>query len=365
MAMINPDGTYGDQGGALKKQPVPTYPQTYPSTTPPYNSGGSNQTPPSGFPQEYPGVSQGSLSTNPYPQNYPSASPGQMTSSYDPTAQLSAEYQSALGRAGRPDEINQYLPAVQQYGWDAVKNQIDTSPEAQAFRKSGAGQYPGTNVFGSDPSTASFEQLLNKLTSSFATPQVPQGYDQAVNQLNTYLGQLNGPVYTPQQMNLLQTQATDPLMQRRDAARQQAIEHLASRGISPTSGIAADLLNQVDRSFDQQNTQQQGQFASNAVGLQRQNQATAAQLAPLISQFQQAQTQTQDQRNQVAATLAAIVPQLAQQRLGAAQGTLANSPSIGNLLSLLGGFQQQGYNQGANYGQGIAQLLAALMGVQA
>src|SRR5262245_46685324 len=114
-----------DDPGRIKKQPVPTYPQTYQApSTPAFDSNAAS-------------------------------------------TQLANEYQTALGRTGRPDEISQYIPAVQQYGWDAVKNQIDTSPEAQAYRQKGAPQYSGTNVFGNDPSTAPFEQLINRLTSSF------------------------------------------------------------------------------------------------------------------------------------------------------------------------------------------------------
>lgn len=80
-----------------------------------------------------------------FPEEYPAASPAQVQpadttptpaapfDSAQASSQLGSEYQSALGRTGRADEISQYLPAVQQYGWEAVKNQIDTSPEAQAY----------------------------------------------------------------------------------------------------------------------------------------------------------------------------------------------------------------------------------------
>jgi len=222
--------------------------------------------------------------------------------------------------------------------------------------------YPGTNVFSSDPSTAPFEQLLNKLIGNFSTSQTPADYGQAVNQLNTYLQQLNGPVYTPDQMNLLQTQALDPLAQQHDAARQQTIQRLAAQGIGPSSGITQQALADVDRSFEQMRTQTQAQFASNAVGLQRQNQATAAQLAPAISAFEQNQTLTQDQRNQVAATLAAIVPQLAQSRLSTANSQL-NTPNIPQLLQALNAFTATGNAQGQAYGQSLGQILSALFGL--
>ena len=225
----------------------------------------------------------------------------------------------------------------------------------------GGASYAGTGVFTSDPSTAPFEQLLNKLVNNLSTQQTPADYGQAVNQLNTYLKQLNGPVYTPDQANLLQTQALDPLSQQHDAARQQTIQHLASQGIGPSSGITQQALADVDRQFQQMRTQTQSQFAANAVGLQRQNQQLAAQLAPAISGFEQQQMNLQDQRNQQAAALAMIIPQLAQSRVGAAQGAV-NPINPASLLSLLNSFNQTGNQQGAAYGNAIGGLVPSLFG---
>lgn len=222
--------------------------------------------------------------------------------------------------------------------------------------------YAGTNVF-SDPATAQFEQLLNGLITRFQTPQTPPHYQQTIDQLNNYLTQLNGPVYTPAQMELLQTQSLDPLQQQHDAAKEQLIQRLGSRGISPGSGIAEKAMEDLDRQFQQARTQTQAGFATNAVGLQRQNQATAASLAPQISALEQAQTGWQDQRSLQAETLAALIPQMAQQRLTAANQSI--SPiNASSLLQLQNQFQQQGYGQGANYGSAIMQLLAQLFGMQ-
>ena len=228
--------------------------------------------------------------------------------------------------------------------------------------KGGSGGYGGTSVF-SDPATQQFEQLLNGVISRFNTSATPQHYQQTIDQLNKYLGQLNGPVYTPEQMNLLQTQAWDPMQQQHDTAVQQLTARLGAQGISPSSGIFQKAMEDLNRQFEQAHTQTNANFATNAIGLQRQNQAQAAALAPQISNFEQAQTGWQDSRALQAANLAQIIPNMAQQRLQGAAGMVQPLNPL-SLLNSLGYFQNQGYNQGAGYGAGITQLLAQLFGLQ-
>jgi len=60
--------------------------------------------------------------------------------------------------------------------------------------------------------------------------------------------------------------------------------------------------------------------------------------------------------------LAALIPQMASQRLRDASGSIQQlNPT--SLLSMLQSFQNQGYGQGANYGNAIMQLLAQLFGL--
>jgi len=57
------------------------------------------------------------------------------------------EYNTTLGRQGaiREDEIAQYLPAIQQFGWEAVQSQIRNSPEALGRQQQqAANPAPGT-----------------------------------------------------------------------------------------------------------------------------------------------------------------------------------------------------------------------------
>jgi hypothetical protein len=71
------------------------------------------------------------------------------------------------------------------------------------------GGYGGTSVF-SDPATANFEKLLNEMIGRFNTPAPPPDYQASIDQMKAYLAKLNGPVYTPAEMELQQTQALNP-----------------------------------------------------------------------------------------------------------------------------------------------------------
>lgn len=288
---------------------------------------------------------------------------------------LMSRIQQQLASAKSTDDPNYWYSKISAdpngagSAWSYWQDRINRGDNAQLglprFQDSASGGqgsgYGGTNVF-SDPATAQFEQLLNQMIGRFNTPQTPPGYQQAIDQMNAYLSQLNGPVYTPQQMDLMQTQAWDPMQQQHDAARQQLTQQLGARGIAPSSGIFQSAMENLDRQFQQAHTTTQANFANQAIGLQRQNQAMAAALAPQISGFEQANTNWQDQRSLQAEQLASLIPMMAQQRLQAANGSVQQlSPTA--LLSMLQSFQNQGYNQGANYGQGIAQLLAQLFGL--
>lgn len=225
-----------------------------------------------------------------------------------------------------------------------------------------APSYSGTSVF-SDPATAQFEKLLNDTISRFNTSAKPPAYQQTIDQLNAYLGKLNGPVYTPEQMQLQQTQAWDPMQAQHDTAVQQLTARMGAQGISPSSGIFMKAMEDLNRQFETAHTQTQANFANQAIWLDRQNQAAAAALAPQISNFEQAQTGWQDQRALQAAQLGQIIPTLAQQRISAAaQQVQPLNPAM--LLNSLGSFQNTGAAQGAAYGSQISQLLSMLFGMQ-
>jgi hypothetical protein len=316
--------TLAETPGRIKTQPVPTYPQPVP-TGQTSESGGWNGGPPN-------------------------------QAGFNPST-LTAEYQSALGRSGRPDEINQYLPAVQQYGWDAVKNQIDTSPEAQQFKQSGVARYNGTNVF-DDPATKSYEDFLNQLVTKFNTPYKPSTFDSTLQALQQYIGRLNGPAYTPDQLNLLQTQVYDPLMSQRDAEEQNIIRRFAAQGIGPSSGPVQQAILQNRQKYEQLGTQARAGVATNAIGLQNQNQANAIGLQTQLPQLETNLNSYNLGNTQQAANYAGIVPNLAWQRVNAPTAAPQNAAA---LIQQLLTAQQQGQASGSQFSYELQQALPYLL----
>lgn len=180
------------------------------------------------------------------------------------------------------------------------------------------------NVF-TDPATTEWERLLRQLVDRLNVPQ---------------------PTWTDAQLELQQTQALDPLERQRQAQRQQMGQRLASRGITPGSGIFESAMADIDRQFNQLRTQTQGAFATRAI--EREDQVF----------------QGNEQRATNAVNTMRQIPQLADQRLAQAQGTIMQANPYG-LLQLQQQIEQdrirqsqyQDYQNQQFWAQ-IAQLLA-------
>lgn len=289
---------------------------------------------------------------------------------------LQSRINQALTNAGSTDDPNYWYgkisadPNGATSAWDYWVGRINQGNGAAAVRNgttplfndgpSGPPTTTNTNVF-SDPATTQYEGLINDLINKLNTPYQPPGYQNTLDSLNQYVSRLQGPAYTPAQMDLMQTQAQDPLMSSRDAARQQIIQHFGAQGIPPSSGIVQSALQQSDQQFEKLNTQQQAGFAQNAIGMQNQNQATAAQLQAQILAMEQGNYNYNLGNQATGVQDASIIPNLAWSRLTGANQTIApTTASDPALLQLLQSFQGQGYNQSQNYTNALLQILAGL-----
>lgn len=152
-----------------------------------------------------------------------------------------------------------------------------------------------------DPVTKEWEGMLRQLVDKLNTPQ---------------------PMWSNSQLDLMQTQALDPLERQRTAAKQQAQLRLAQRGITPGSGIFEQSMRDIDNEFDQMRTRTQAGFATNAVG--REDQLF----------------QNNEQRNVNAVNMFKQIPQYADSRLALAMNALTPSNPY-QLLSLQSQIQNQ------------------------
>lgn len=186
----------------------------------------------------------------------------------------------------------------------------------------------GGNAF-SDPATSGWEELVRQLTGK----------------LMGYYDQLQGPAYTPDQMQLFQTQALDPLTQQRDALNQQTMQHFASRGIDPNSGIAQQALLDNNRGYEQQRTKTQADLATNAINVQKTQQQQAVQVGL------------------DAANLMQGIPNMANTRLTLANQTLGSGGGFSNasqLIQQLMQAQQTGQMNSQQFWAALGQLLGGL-----
>ncbi len=112
--------------------------------------------------------------------------------------------------------------------------------------------------------------------------------DKYVAYANQRAGELQSPAYTPSEQNILKTQATDPIEADRQAALKRALDNVGSRGFDPSSGIAQDLLRQVNGTADVARNTSQNALAVRQIDEQRSRQQEAQALLAAIPQAQMA-----------------------------------------------------------------------------
>jgi hypothetical protein len=106
--------------------------------------------------------------------------------------------------------------------------------------------------------------------------------------VNERATKLQGPAYTGTEQEILRTQALDPIENDRQASLKRALDNIGSRGFDPSSGIAQDLLQRVNASYDRERNASQNDIAVRQVEEQRSREQEAQQLLQYIPQAQDA-----------------------------------------------------------------------------
>jgi len=255
-----------------------------------------------------------------------------------------------------------YNPSDAQQDQDAPWNFLNpeppyTPPDPPAPAPTASGG--GSSHYGSDGDIA-FRKATFDWANRLQQPVQNPDFQPMVDYLRKYFQQLQGPAYTPAQMELMQTQSLQPLEEQRAAARQQVIQRLAAKGINPGSGVVEKALQEVDHSFNQQRTQTQAGFATNAINLDRQNAASAAAVGQNLAGIQNQQQQLNEGRGLQAVNLLAALPQLDNQTQALAQSWLGQyNPMAGMGYGLQA--QQQNNQNSQAYWMNILQSLVPLV----
>lgn len=155
-----------------------------------------------------------------------------------------------------------------------------------------------------DPSTRLLEQYLQQQMGRLSSqqqaqeqanaglrakmPDIQAATDRLVAYLNQRATSLQGAPYTGTEQEILRTQALDPIERDRTAANKRALEQIGARGLTPESGIAMGLQNDVNSVFDRQRAGAQGDLAYKTINEQRSRQQEAQQLLGMVPQVQRA-----------------------------------------------------------------------------
>ncbi len=249
------------------------------------------------------------------------------------------------------------------------KYKVKTGDNANWYDPS-VGEGPASSYMGafSDPSTQYMEQyyksLLDQLTGQNSAmqqqraalqarmPDIQASTQRLIDTLSVRASKLQGPAYTGSEQEVLRTQALDPIERDRSARKQQALQNIGSRGFDPTSGIAQELLNNVDSVYDKQRAGAQTDLAYRTINEQRAREQEAQQLLAMIPQIQRAgatgDLQFLTQLDQAVTSplfqgtgLVSQLQQLPSQALRDANMTMGLSPTTGQAYNQASQQQQQ------------------------
>ena len=204
----------------------------------------------------------------------------------------------------------------------------------------GTGTPGGSGGGSTSPASSNVQDFLTKAENQFIPEMLSQNYRS-----------------TPAGSAAFES-AAGPINAKYDALKQQVIQNAGQQGVSPSSGIVQDQINQVEMQRTQALSGLEQQFNAQ---LPQREQAGISQLTNLMGINQQQQLQSlgvqqsldeaQRQRLLDAATLAG--------NQGAAAAENA-AGTAGNLLGAASNLAGQYYNQGAQQAQGLGSMMGSM-----
>ena len=155
-----------------------------------------------------------------------------------------------------------------------------------------------------DPSTQQLEQLIQAQLAALEEQRGRQarvdpyfrgqiqGAQQKTADLLAFLQQraarLQEDPYTGSEWEVLRTRALDPIEADRQAAQQRVRGRIGNAGYDPTSGIAQDLMNQVDAGYDRNRAAAQNDLAYRSIQESRSREQEAQALLAMLPEIQRA-----------------------------------------------------------------------------
>ena len=209
----------------------------------------------------------------------------------------------------------------------ALYRQQQTQNAAEAQRLSAARGQAGTEAerlmallqermgrLGSVPSsvTAAYQtqaDALRGLAQTFQTlpPEVQAAFAELEAATRKRVTELQAPAYTGPELEILRTQALEPIERDRAAAQRRATARISQSGALDSSGIALDLQQQVDRAFDEERARAQGELGYRQVTERRSREQEALALLEALTSQQEGQAASRESRQLTGAQLLAAI----------------------------------------------------------
>lgn len=260
----------------------------------------------------------------------------------------------------------QQLFQQQRAQYEAQQRQLEEAARQAELRRGSTGQ--------------AADRLTQFINQRVAGLQQPDPAAAEVERLLGFLGQratkLQGPAYTGTEQEVLRTQLLDPIERDRQAARKRALQTISSRGYELDSGVAQQLLLEVDRAFNEQRTSAQGALSQRQIEEQRSREQEAQTILDYLPQVKRGQAEQQRGREQEAQQLLQylsgmpdaiargdleyvtyVQSLLNQPRQASAAAGMAGGTSIAQLQNLLNQPRQAALLSNVAGGTSVAQLM--------
>jgi hypothetical protein len=196
---------------------------------------------------------------------------------------LEAQARSLYGGKYDADAAGDFANRIAQ-GQTAEQILANTADDYQRrFLKPGAGGGGGQSFGGGLFDDASSSQLEGIARAQMGQVRSNPGLDSLMGFLNKEFSRLStNPGYSPEDLALLNTQAFEPIEQRRQADQRRVLERTAARGFLPSSGLTEDLSQQADTEANRQRTVAGRELGINAIGQRRADLDRALQIGSLM-----------------------------------------------------------------------------------
>ena len=198
-----------------------------------------------------------------------------------------------------------------------------------------------------DSATIDWETALRDFVTRLRQPIVNPDLDPLMNYLRSEFSRLQGPAYTPQELDLLQTQVFDPLNTNRDTERQNILNWAASHGMGPDDGPTQQLLSDLNRQYNVARTTGSRDVALKAIDLERQNHQQAQQVGSMLTGIQDQIFNHEEERIAQAVGLLQQIPALADSRLALANSVLMGGQAAAGVAGSAANYLASIYNTNA------------------